>query len=505
MATVCVPVCVRHPDELPGALDAAAAVADLVEVRADCLTIVDSMQLLRLFNAIKRPLIVTLRSSEEGGRNPHDLESRRRFWKDLSGLAAENFIDLELDLVDEFSGADAGTLPVEWRRVICSHHDFDRVPDNLDQIFDRMAATPAGVIKIAVTARDAIDCLPVFGLLDRAQRDGRQLLAIAMGQAGLMTRILGPARGAFLTYGSISEGRGTAPGQVTMAELQELYRIDRIDRETRIFGIIGQPVGHSLSPHIHNASFAALGLNAVFIPFEVGDAVSFMRRMVHPAKRELDWRLGGLSVTAPHKSTVIAELDWIDPACLEIGAVNTIVVRDQELHGYNTDAAGFIAPLRRALGPLKDARCAVVGAGGAARACVWALKQEDASTAIFARDQGQAEFLAQTFKVRAESFPAASFNGFDIVINATPLGTHGSRADESIANAQQLAGVRLAYDLVYNPSETKFLREARAAGCKVLDGMEMLLEQGIEQFKLWTGTQPDIEVMRSMAARKLRS
>jgi len=260
---------------------------------------------------------------------------------------------------------------------------------------------------------------------------------------------------------------------------------------------------HSLSPHIHNAAFAANELNAVYIPFEVHDAAQFIRRMVHPKTRELGWDLGGLSVTAPHKSIVMQQLDWIDPACREIGACNTVVVRGDQLLGYNTDAAGFIAPLRDALGTIRDTRGAVVCAGGAARACIWALKHEGADVTVFARDESSAEFLANAFGANAESFPAPDFAGFDVVINTTPLGTQGERENESSATAEQLRGVRLAYDLVYNPSETKFLREAQAAGCHVLGGIEMLLAQAIEQFNLWTQTQPDVNVMRAAAMGRL--
>jgi 3-dehydroquinate dehydratase/shikimate dehydrogenase len=502
MATICVPVCVRHIDDLPGAMNAAAAVADIVELRADCLVSSDAASLLQTVGDQKGPLILTLRSPEEGGQSQNEFETRRRFWTALKSLPEGSLIDLELDLVNEFSRGDsAGTLPVEWRNVICSHHDFERVPDNLPAIFERMAATPAGIIKIAVHASDAIDCLPVFDLLDHAQRQGRQLIAVAMGQAGVMTRILGPSRGSFLTYAAHNQESGTAPGQLTSADLREVFRLDRLDRDTQVFGIIGNHISHSLSPHIHNAAFAANESNAVYVPFEVHDAAAFLRRMVHPKTRELDWNLGGLSVTAPHKSIVMQQLDWIDPVCREIGACNTVVARGDQLLGYNTDAAGFIAPLRDALGTIRDARCAVVGAGGAARACLWALKHEGADVTVFARDKSTAEFLAKTFGVNAEQFPAPDFAGFDVVINATPLGTLGEREHETVATAEQLRGVRLAYDLVYNPFETKFLREARNAECQVLGGLEMLLAQAFEQFRLWTGEAVPVEVMRAAARR----
>jgi 3-dehydroquinate dehydratase/shikimate dehydrogenase len=506
MATICVPVCVRQIDELRNAMAAASKVADIIEVRADCLPFTVPSELLQHSRDTKRTLILTLRSPEEGGYSAYDFESRRRFWTSLKDLPADGLVDWELDLVAEFSlGESAGRLPVEWSHVICSHHDFERTPANLLEIFDRMLETPAGIIKVATRANDAVDCLVLFDLLDRAEARKHKVIAVAMGQAGAMTRILGPSRGSFLTYGSLDDEAGTAPGQLTATDLRDVYRIDRIDRQTQVFGVIAHPVAHSLSPHIHNAAFAANEMNAVFIPFEVREVLPFISRMVHPKTREIDWPLKGLSVTAPHKSMVIQALDWIDPAAREIGAVNTIVAQDDQLQGYNTDAAGFIEPLRTALGSIKGGRCAVIGSGGAARACVWALKQEAADVVVLSRDETSAAFLARAFGVRAEKFPPRSFSDFDVVINATPLGTRGEHEDQSVASAQQLRGVRLAYDLVYNPSATKFLREAALAGCELVGGLEMLLAQAVEQFKLWTGEQPNFEVMRATAAGRLQS
>jgi 3-dehydroquinate dehydratase/shikimate dehydrogenase len=329
------------------------------------------------------------------------------------------------------------------------------------------------------------------------------MIAIAMGEAGIMTRILGPARGSFLTYGSLNDEGATAPGQLTASVLRDVYRIDRIDGETEVIGLIGTSVSHSLSPHIHNAAFAAAALNTVYIPFQVADAIEFMRRMAHPRSRELDWNLRGLSVTAPHKLDVMGCLDEIDPAAKEIGAVNTILIKDDALHGYNTDAPGFISPLRRKFGPLKNARCAIIGAGGGARAALWALRSEGAHVALFVRNSDKARPVAEEFSIECRPLGTDRFDAFDIVINATPLGTRGERQDDTPAAADQLRGVRLAYDLVYNPLETRFLREARSAGCETLGGIEMLVAQAFEQFKVWTGHEPDLEVMRAAAIRGL--
>ena len=262
---------------------------------------------------------------------------------------------------------------------------------------------------------------------------------------------------------------------------------------------MGLPVGHSISPWMHNAAFEAMAINAVYLPFEVRDVKGFIKRMIHPRTRELDWNFRGLSVTAPHKSAVMDQLDWIDPAAEGIGAVNTIVVEDGGLHGYNTDARGLIKPLAQKFGELRGARCAVLGAGGAARAALWGLSQEGAELTVFARNTTKAEVLAEKFDATLGTSGEAGFDGFDVVINTTPLGTVGEFEAETPATAHQLRGARLAYDLVYNPTETLFLREAKEAGCETLGGLSMLIAQAAEQFRLWTGADAPEGVMYEAA------
>ena len=226
--------------------------------------------------------------------------------------------------------------------------------------------------------------------------------------------------------------------------------------------------------------------------------------MVKVNSRELDWNLRGFSVTAPHKSEVIKHLDWIEPSAKEIGAVNTIVVSDEVLHGYNTDAAAFIEPLKDRFTSLEGVRCAVIGSGGAARAVVWALRKAGASISLFARDLAKAKPLADELQIDAYDLSTAKFVGFEVVVNATPLGTRGEGEQETPATAGQLREVRLAYDLVYNPIETQFMREARAAGCETLGGLAMLIAQAVEQFRLWTGREPNKDAMRAAAERALK-
>jgi 3-dehydroquinate dehydratase/shikimate dehydrogenase len=507
---ICVPVCAERASELPEAIQRASAVGDMIELRLDYLADDESERALAFlrdcFENAGPPMVLTFRPAEQGGHATTDQDARGRFWTSLITTSGRCLFDLELDLVLRFAAeARTGEAAVDWSRVICSHHDFSGVPDGLDELYQRMAATPARILKIAVRADDATDCLPVFRLLARAQSEGRELIAIAMGQAGIMTRILGPSRGSFLTYASLDDDSANAPGQLTAKKLREVYRIDTINQQTEVIGLIGNPVGHSLSPQIHNAAFEAAGVNAVYIPFEVHDVDQFMRRMADPRSRELEWNLRGLSVTAPHKSALMKSLDWIEPSAKAIGAVNTILIRDDERHGYNTDAAGFLAPLKLKFGALRGARCAIIGAGGGARAALWALRSEGAEVVLFVRDASKARRASAEFEVEFYPLSSASFKGFDVVVNATPIGTHGALEDQTLATAGQLRGVRLAYDLVYNPLETRFLREARAAGCEMLGGLEMLLAQAVEQFKLWTGKDPDVEVMRTAAARGLKA
>jgi 3-dehydroquinate dehydratase/shikimate dehydrogenase len=488
----------------------AGEVADLIELRLDYLQGDELFKALSnlpaLISGRTRPVIVTLRPAEQGGQREMDNLTRIIFWVEhfLHGKPHVDFADIELDLALLFMQREKeeGRELFNWDRVICSHHDFKGVPNNLPQIYEQMATTPARILKIAVQANDVTDCLPIFRLLEQARSEGREMIAVAMGQAGIVTRILAPARGAYLTYGSQDDEQRTAPGQIGAVELRELYRIQKLNSQTEVMGLIASSVSHSRSKYIHNAAFEAAGMNAVFIPFEVKDAAAFLRRMAHPRTREMNWKLRGLSVTMPHKVAVMEHLDWIDESAREIGAVNTIVVERDALRGYNTDAAGFISPLREEGLSLRDARCAVIGAGGAARSALWVLQQEGARVTLFARDVEKARPVAEKFGASCELLDGATFSGFDLVVNATPLGTRGEREGETPALSSQLQGARLAYDLVYNPPETRFLREARAAGCEQLNGLQMLVAQAAEQFRLWTGKPAPLEVMKQSALRK---
>ena len=470
-------MCEREVNALHNACERAVEWADLIELRLDCLESTPE-NLTEILQNIFVPVILTFRPSEQGGHRKLSREERLKFWNNVAPRGEQIWWDVEGDLAHELSP--------DWSRVIVSHHDFNGVPDDLNDIYKRLAVTPAKVIKIAVQAHDITGCIPVLQLLDL---DDREVIPIAMGNAGVATRVLGPSRGAFLTYGSLDDESTTAPGQLTARNLRSLYNLDKIDRDTIVCGLIGLPVMHSVSPQIHNDWFAAEGLNGVYLPFEVKDLDEFLRRMVHPRTRELRWNLRGLSVTAPHKQTVMKYLDWLNPAAQEIGAVNTIAIKRDRLLGFNTDATGFINPLLRKSSLWNSRRAAIIGAGGAARAAVWALQKLNIVTTIFARDLDKAQPLSVSFGVNCEPLASASFRDYDLVVNTTPLGS-GTHIDQSPVTCEQLNGVSCAYDLIYNPADTRFLQEARKAGCDTIGGLEMLVAQARIQFELWTGRRP---------------
>jgi len=500
---ICVSICERTRETIQLQAERADELADLVEVRLDGLD--PDTYNLRDFKGylpvVLRPVVATYRPAEQGGMNQLTGKQRLLFW--LFNRPAADFFDIEFDMATTPSVFDS-EKDLDWSRVISSYHNFRGVPADLLSIYERMARTRARILKIAVQAHDITDCLPVFDVLQRGLADGHEMIAIAMGGYGLITRILGPSRGAFLTYASPEDGKATAPGQISVKDLRDVYRVEKISRDSQVMGLVGQPVAHSLSPHMHNSAFEALGLDAVYLPLEVKELRPFISRMVHPLTRELNWNMVGLSVTAPHKTPVMDLLDWVDDSARAIGAVNTIVIDGPQLRGYNTDASGFIKPLLARCGELKGLRCAVIGTGGAASAAVWSLSRQNAEVTVFGRKVDKTRVFAEEFGVAWQSLEDAVFNDFAIVVNATPLGTAGVSESQTPAMGAQLAGASFVYDLVYNPTPTRFLREAESVGCETIDGLEMLIAQAAEQFKLWTGSAAPEGVMRAAANRALR-
>jgi 3-dehydroquinate dehydratase/shikimate dehydrogenase len=481
------------------AIKRAAGVADMIELRLDYLRDFDfaNLENLHALMADKPlPTIITCRAFAEGGQQHVADDTRLRLLVEGARELAD-YCDIEAAHYEQ-----AAKLAPDLKRLIVSHHNFDETPADIDNIFARIAKLPAAIHKLATRANHISDSVAVFRLLDRARRENKTLIAIAMQEPGLMTRVLGPAFGSFLTYGAIARGRESAPGQLTCEELRDLYRIHHISRETQITGIIGQPVSHSASPAMHNRALAALGLDYVYLPLAVSNVAEFFARFVRPATREINWRLRGLSVTIPHKTAVMPLLDEIDSTAAKVGAVNTVVIQGDKLIGYNTDVAGAMEPLEK-FGSLAGISCGVIGAGGSARAVIYGLIKRGARVHLFARDAVKAQSLAESFGIAALPLESLEASDVQIVINATPIGMHGHSEQQSPVPRAALRNRRIAFDLVYNPLETTFLQEAREEGCQTISGVEMLIAQAALQFALWTGQRPPMELLRAAVIEKL--
>lgn len=492
---VCVPITETESAPFLAALATAASSADIVELRLDYLSDVARAevfaQLPALMTQQSAPLLFTFRPREQGGQRDLNVAERRTFWQSLPAeiAATITLADFEFDLVESFA---AETAPLPWGKVICSWHNFEGTPDDLIQRYERMAATPAAIVKLATKCNRIGDCLRLFELIEHAQ-DRKPIIALGMGLPGLSTRVLSLARGTLLTFGALQRGAESAPGQPTVTDLNQLYRVKQLTRTSQVFGVIGQPIGHSRSPLIHNPALQSAGIDGVYLPLEVDDTASFIHDFVHPKTRKLDWKLRGLSVTIPHKLSVIPFLDEVDATAQAIGAVNTIVVESDRLLGFNTDVHGAMQPLTELM-DVRGARVAVLGAGGSARAVCYGLQQRGAHVAIYARGVQKAQLLADEFNATAAALD--SFHGqADIVINCTPMGMKGHSEGTSPLTAESLRGVRLVYDLVYNPEQTALLQAAQTAGCQTLGGLAMLVAQAAEQFRLWTGQAAPIGVM----------
>ena len=495
---ICVAVCAETADEMIENIKRAEEFADVIEVRFDCLR---PEQIEDLSAKIERSifaklLLATFRSPEQGGKSAATIDERTAFWqRPWTRFWAA---DVEEDVFDVSPG---------WNNRIVSYHDFDNIPTDLESIYNRLISHDADITKIAVQTDDITDAIPVWKLIEKAKAAGKEVIPIAMGEAGKWTRILGLAHGAFMTYTSLDAGKETAEGQITVKEMINVYRVRELDENTQVFGVIGDPISQSVSPYMHNPAFAAAGINAVFIPLLVKNLDEFMRRMVVSETREVELNFCGFSVTMPHKQAIMKYLDAIDPTAEKIGAVNTVKIEDGKLTGYNTDAHGFITPLKTRFGSLQNASVAVFGAGGAARACVYALTQEGADVTVFARDHEKGKAFANEFDVNFEKLPTANCQlptATDIVVNATPLGMKGPYENETLFTSDELSGVKFVYDLVTRPDDTPLINEAKKAGIPVIGGVEMLIAQGARQFEIWTGRAADIETMRDSLISRMQ-
>jgi 3-dehydroquinate dehydratase/shikimate dehydrogenase len=429
--------------------------------------------------ASRSTLIATCRRKEAGGRFQGSI-ARQISRLVLAVASGCSWCDLELETLERL---DASTLRKTLGdvRLIASYHDFNRTPARLGEVRKRLEAAGGDAVKIAAVTRHYRE---LVRLLRTAHRR-RHVIVVPMGEVGTPGRIAAVREGSALSFAAVDHA--VAPGQPSLEAMQSLYRVDRHSRGTELYGVIGNPIAHSLSPLLHNTGFSYRHINAVLAPFLVRDLRDFVR-----AVRPL--RISGFSVTLPHKQQIVRYLDECDPLALEIGAVNTVVCRAGKLHGYNTDCEGIVQSLGRRL-KLEGARVLVYGAGGAARSVGFAAARAGAALFFCARRYEAARSAARAFGAEAVERKNLREMEFDAVVNATPIGMM-PRSEASPLEAAELR-CGLVFDLVYRPLRTRLLRLAERRGIQTLSGVEMFVAQGAAQWELWTGEKAPVAAMRA--------
>jgi 3-dehydroquinate dehydratase/shikimate dehydrogenase len=442
--------------------------------------------------------IATCRLKENGGR--FDASATAALDLLLKAAAAGfQLVDIELELIEKLPKNTMQLLRDSGAAVIVSHHDFHATKD-LDAVYARIKPFEPEYIKIVPTARSLADNLTLMRFLERMEdQSNSSIVGICMGEPGIISRVLGLRAGSAFTFAAASLGEETAPGQIAARTLLETYRVDQVDAATKVYGVAGNPVKSSLSPLMMNTAFRRETVNAVYLALQASKADDLFK-----LTREIP--IQGLSVTMPLKQDVIPFLERTDPLSAKIGAVNTILrAQDGKFYGFNTDVAGIVQPLERRLS-LKGAKVLVLGAGGAARAAVFGCRDKGAEVFILNRTPETAQKLAKQSGAKVIKREAVAKAGFDVIINATPVGMAGTATAKPAApllGPEDLVA-RYVFDLVYNPIETPLLRLARAKGIAVITGVEMFVQQGARQFEIWTGKPAPEEEMLRVVLHALR-
>ena len=490
MAKLCVSLTERTTEDMLRAMHGLPRYVDVAEVRVDFM---EEADLRALCSRKDRPLIVTNRPLREGGRWQRSEGERLDLLRQGAQCGAD-FVDVELDSV-----AGLGPIPATTGKIV-SYHNFQETPADLEGIFRHIAAAGADVVKIAVRATDIEETVPVLALLQRHAGEV-PLIALSMGAEGIPTRVLAGKFGAYLSYACVRVEDRSAEGQVLYHEMEGLYRFSRIGPATALYGVVANPVAHSMSPAVHNAAFAHLGMDAVYLPFKVTKPGGFLQ-----GYQQFDLR--GLSVTIPHKEAMLPLMDEADDLTVRIGALNTVCIRNGRRCGYNTDVAAAISSVqgaadRAGLLPLSGCSVLLIGAGGAARAIAYGLAGNVGSLTIANRTVSRAEKLAQELGAKSCGLDGLQRCYPDILVNATSVGMW-PRADESPVPAGILRPGMVVFDSVYNPLHTRLLSDAERAGCTTASGLGWFVGQAAAQFRLWTGQEAPRELMTQVATEKLQ-
>lgn len=492
---VCVAIAASTPADLIEKAQVCLADSTFLEFRLDYLAKpIAALPRLKQFLAAHGEVtaIATCRRAANGGKFKGTIAAELEVLQ-KAAMAGFHMVDLELETAERLKPQELEKLRSRGARLVLSYHDFTTTRD-LDGIFERMRPFEPDLLKIVSTAKSLSDNVTMMHFLERT-RDMANMVGICMGEQGVISRVLGLRAGSVFTFAAATPGEETAPGQIAARTLTEIYRIDQLDAATRIFGVAGNPVRHSLSPLMLNTAFRRETVNAVFLALQttrLADLLTLVREVP----------VSGLSVTMPFKQEILKHLENTDPLSEKIGACNTIVrAQDGKLYGFNTDVAAIVRPIEKRL-HLKDAKILVMGAGGAARAAVFGLREKGAEVFILNRTPQTGQKLARESKSRTIRREQLLKTRFDVIVNATPTGMHGVKP-QHILEPKEI-NARLVFDLVYNPIETPLIRMARGKGIPVVSGVEMFVHQGARQFEIWTGKPAPEEEMLRVVMHALR-
>jgi 3-dehydroquinate dehydratase/shikimate dehydrogenase len=417
--------------------------------------------------------IATCRRAENGGKFKGSLASQLDVLTKATTAGCQ-IVDLEIQSAVKSKPQAIARLR-SLGRLLISFHDF-RATRNLNDTLEKMLVIPADFYKVVTTATTLSDNVIMMKFL-QSHSDRDALIGLCMGEQGIISRVLGVRSGSVFTFGAVSADLKTAPGQISARDLRAIYRIEQVDPATRVYGVAGDPVGHSLSPVIMNAAMRRENVNSVYLPLHAKTLKDLLYCI-----REIP--LHGLSVTMPYKQAILEHLDNTDAHTSKTGACNTVVRgQDGKLYGFNTDIAGVVRPLEQRI-TIENAKVLVLGAGGAARAAVFGLKERGAEVWVMNRTSAKAQKLAR--QTKAHSIKRADLRkvSFDVIINATPVGM-GNTRDCPLKDDEIKA--KVVFDMVYDPVETHLLQVARAKGIAVIPGVEMFVQQAARQFEIWTG------------------
>ena len=437
-------------------------------------------------------VIATCRRTESGGR----FEGTVAAELDVLSKAAQagcQIVDLALESAEALKKGDLAKLRESGTGLIVSYHDFEKTGD-LDAIRKRIEPFQPDFMKIVPTAKTLVDNITMMRFLERVS-DQAHVVGLCMGDAGVISRVLGLRAGSEFTFAAATAGEETGPGQMAARTLVETYRVEEVDAATKVYGVAGDPVGRSLSPVMMNTAFRRETVNAVYLALQtasVEDLVALIAQIP----------LQGVSITMPHKQAILPHLEHMDPLSKKIGAANTILrAPDGKLYGFNTDVAGILVPIEKRM-PLKGAKVLVLGAGGSGRAAVFGLRDKGADVFLLNRTTETAAKLAKQSGAKVIKREAVPKTSFDVILNATPVGM-GGQSGAPILSVEDLK-TKYVFDLVYNPIDTPLIRLARQQNIPVITGVEMFVQQGARQFEIWTGKPAPEEEMLRVVVHALR-